>query len=484
MINSAPVIVWFRRDLRLGDNPALATAAARGGSIVPVFLPDACAENPWAPGLVGRWWLNRSLERLNHSLKQAGGHGLVLRRGPPETTLLALARETGARAVFWNRMEEPWAWARDDGLALLLARAGLGVATFNAALLWEPADIVSAQGRPYRMFTPFWRACRNAALPPRPLPLPSLPPFSQPWPQSDPHDGWDWGADAPPQLDSAWAPGEMAAAARLAAFLDQDSQDYCRGRDRLDGDEAISRLSPHLHWGEISPRQVWHGVLARRAALGDAEAGDIAGLDAFLRQLGWREFCHHLLHHHPTLPQAPLNPHFAAFPWQPDAGALAAWQQGRTGYPVVDAAMRGLAATGWMPNRLRMITASFLTKHLLQPWTAGAAWFHQRLVDADLANNIGGWQWVAGCGADAAPFFRIFNPTLQGKKFDPQGVNLRRWLPELAALPERYLHEPHRAPAAVRALAGVSDYPAPLVDHAAARARALAAWQHCRDSTA
>jgi deoxyribodipyrimidine photo-lyase len=460
---AAPTIVWFRRDLRLRDNPAL-LAAARRGPVVPLYVLSPEDDGPWAPGAASRLWLHLSLEALGESLRALGSR-LILRAAPTAREALgAIVEETGATAVLWNRRYEPAAVEVDRALEEHLRGRGVAVETFNASLLYEPWVIGNRSGAPFRVFTPFWRACAAAGDPAAPLPRPRALPAPGRWPSSVPLARLrllptvDWTAG----IRAAWRPGEAGALARLAAFRRSALGRYARARD-YPAEPATSRLSPHLHFGEVGPRQVWHAV---------------EGNGAFRRQLGWREFAHHVLFHFPHTDLLPMRPEFAAFPWARAPGHLRAWQQGRTGYPIVDAGMRELWATGYMHNRVRMIAASFLIKHLLQDWRAGARWFWDTLVDADLANNTMGWQWTAGSGADAAPYFRIFNPVVQGQKFDPQGRYVARWVPELAALPARFIHRPWEAPAPLRAR--VKDYPGPIVDHAAARTRALAAFAEIR----
>jgi deoxyribodipyrimidine photo-lyase len=446
-------VVWFRRDLRLHDNPAL-RAAARAGRVVPLFVWSPDEEAPWAPGAASRWWLHHSLAALGASLGRLGAP-LVVRRGPSLDVLRAVAREAGAAAVCWNRLYEPAARARDAAVEQALRADGLAVETFNAALLAEPHEVATGAGDPYRVFTPFWRtvAPRLGAQPPEPAP-PRL--AGAPFP-GEPLDGlgllpriaWDGG------LAQAWRPGEAGALAALDDFCESALSAYAAGRDRP-GEPGTSRLSPHLHFGEIGPRQVVARILGQQAR------GRGAGTETFLKELGWREFAHHLLWHFPRTPAEPLDERFRRLPWRTDYAAdLRRWQRGATGFPIVDAGLRELWATGWMHNRVRMIAASLLAKNLLIPWQEGARWFWDTLVDADLANNTLGWQWTAGCGADAAPFFRIFNPVLQSKKFDPQGRYLRRWLPELQGVPDEQLHEPR---------------PEAIVDLAATRVRALEAF--------
>jgi deoxyribodipyrimidine photo-lyase len=472
---AAPVIVWFRQDLRLHDNPALAAAAERG-PVVPVYILDDESAGSWRMGGASRRWLHHSLAALGRDL---GRHGapLVLRRGDAGPALARLIAETGARAVYWNRCYEPRVIARDQTIKHALKERGLEARSFNAALLAEPWTVKTREGNPFRVFTPFWRALREQASPAAPLPAPARL-TAGPSVASEALDVWrllprtpDWAAG----LRAAWAPGEAGARRRLALFLDEALAGYGDGRDRP-GRDGTSRLSPHLHFGEIGPRQVWQAIMHRM----DAQPACASGAESYLRELGWREFSYHLLHQFPELPEAPLRAAFARFPWREAPEDLARWQRGLTGFPIVDAGMRELWATGWMHNRVRMIVASFLVKDLLIPWQQGAAWFWDTLVDADLANNAASWQWVAGCGADAAPYFRVFNPALQGAKFDPDGDYVRRWCPELAHLPNAWIHRPAEAPADILSAAGVlpgRDYPAPMIDHKRARERALACYK-------
>jgi deoxyribodipyrimidine photo-lyase len=469
-------LVWFRRDLRLADNPALTAACEHAQHVVALYVHAPGEEGEWAPGGASRWWLHHSLARLDDALRSRGG-GLTIRRGESLETLLAVAREVGAERVYWNRLYDPALVARDTRIKAVLREAGHDCESFNAALLHEPWEVRTGQGEPYRVFTPFWRssAARLDSLP-RPLPPPEQIPSPLVTPASlsldelglRPRLSWDAG------LHEAWTPGEDGALARLEAFADGAMAVYTDGRNRPDRADT-SRLSPHLHFGEVGPRQC---LAAARNAVAERPAAQ-ASADGFIRQLGWREFAHHLLHHYPQTATAPLDLRFEAFPWESNDAWLEAWQRGRTGFPVVDAGMRELWATGWMHNRVRMIAASLLTKNLRQPWLAGARWFWDTLVDADLPNNTLGWQWTAGCGADAAPFFRIFNPMLQTERFDPERTYLRRWLPELRALPDAWIHRPWEAPAAVLAAAGVElgrDYPLPVIVFRDSREAALAAY--------
>lgn len=467
-MSPAPTLVWFRRDLRLADHPALAAALARGGPVLPVFVLDD--RPPWAPGAASRWWLHHSLAALSDDLAARGGR-LVLLRGAPEEELPRLATAIGAGAVMWNRRPEPPERDREARLGRALAGTGIEAREFPGDQLFEPGSVRSREGNPFQVFTPFWRAALASPPPAMPLPAsPSLPPVAAPPGLALdelgllPRIGWWRG------MADTWRPGEAGAQARLDTFLADGLDAYASLRDRPDV-TGTSMLSPHLAFGEISPRQVWHAVAARPAT---------AGSETFLKELGWREFSRHLLAAFPGLPEAPLKREFAAFPWQPEPAGIEAWKRGLTGFPIVDAGMRQLWHTGWMHNRVRMIVASFLVKDLLAPWRLGEDWFWDTLVDADLAANAASWQWVAGCGADAAPFFRVFNPVVQGEKFDPRGRYVRRWVPELAGLPDLAVHRPWEAPPLVLRDAGVSlgrTYPAPILDHGAARKRALAAYQ-------
>jgi deoxyribodipyrimidine photo-lyase len=475
-------LLWFSRDLRLADNPALEAALARG-AVLPFFVLDDAEAGPWAPGGASRWWLHGALEALDRDLR-ARGSRLVLRRGHSQQVIAELLAQSSADAVYWNRRYEPWARARSEARKRELQAQGIEACSFNASLLHEPERLRTGQGGPYRVFTPFWKALRAQVSVERLAPAPDRLPGPAQWPASETLGDWalrptrpDWAGG----LDSTWTPGEAGAQERLRQFAGARARDYAQQRN-LPARAGTSRLSPHLHFGEIGPRQVW-AALSRRARSAPEDLPE--GVESYLSEIAWREFSYHLLHHFPQLPQEPLRPAFARFPWEDDPAGLRAWQQGRTGYPIVDAGLRELWHTGWMHNRVRMIAASFLVKDLLLPWQAGAAWFWDTLVDADLASNSASWQWVAGCGADAAPYFRVFNPSLQGAKFDPQGEYVRRWVPELARLPDARIHAPWAASAGDLHAAGLrlgQDYPAPRVDHGAARQRALRALQQAQDT--
>ena len=470
---TAPVLIWFRHDLRLADHPARAAAIASGGRVLPVFVLDPEAAGPRAPGGAGRWWLKRSLASLSADLA-AKGAPLLLARGRAEIVVPAIAAAIGATAIHAGRAAEPWARAQSRRVHEALEAAGRTLTLHTTTLLREPHGFGSGSGKPYAVYTPFAKAMLAAGEPGDPLPAPAriigaeLPAGGESLDDLDlyPISGQpDWAAG----FDGTWQPGEAGAAARIRRFMAGPLAAYDAQRN-LPGIEGSSGLSPHLRWGEVSARQVWHA--ARAAAKG-------SGVETFLKEILWREFAYHLLWHRPEMPERNLRAEFDAFPWAEDAKLLRAWQKGRTGYPVVDAGMRQLWATGWMHNRVRMIVASFLVKHLLQPWQDGEAWFWDTLVDADLASNTASWQWVAGCGTDAAPYFRVFNPVLQGEKFDPDGAYVRRYVPELAKLPAAFIHKPWEAPPAILAASGVrlgATYPRPIVDPAEGRARALAAF--------
>lgn len=470
------VIVWFRRDLRLDDNPALQAAARSGARILPVYIHAPDEERPWAPGGASRWWLHHSLTALDDSLQRYGGR-LIVSTGDSLTTLLGLTEQTGAREIHWNRLYEPAAIERDSLVKRTLRDRGIAAHSHNAALLFEPWSVSTRDGRPYRVFTPFWKSClqlglpQDAGPPPASLTLASAESAALESLELLPRIPWDKG------FREHWQPGEAGARNMLDTFLDTAAASYADGRDHP-GTRSTSRVSPHLHFGELSPRRIVSMVQECLAIAG--REGLVSGLEGFMRELGWREFSHHLLYHFPHTPQHSLDERFAHFPWDSGAReAVDAWRRGRTGIPLVDAGMRELWHTGWMHNRVRMVTASFLTKNLLIPWQEGAQWFWDTLLDADLANNTQGWQWTAGCGADAAPYFRVFNPVLQSRKFDPEGRYLRRWLPELGALPDRDLHAPWEAPPHTLQRAGLrlgQDYPQPIVDLAASRSRALSAY--------
>jgi deoxyribodipyrimidine photo-lyase len=467
-------IVWFRRDLRLTDNPALAAAAAAEGPVIPVYIHAPAEEGVWQPGGASRWWLHHSLVELRASL-HARGSNLCIRSGDSLDVLRTLIRGTAVTRVVWNRCYEPAVVARDRAVKAALREAGIETSSYGGALLHEPWTVRTQSGGPFQVFTPYWRQCKSLGNPSDPEPAPERTQAPAAWPQSAPLESLELLPRLPwsEGIAATWTPGSNAAHEQLRRFLGEAFDDYGAARDRP-GISGTSRLSPHLHFGEIGPREIWHAI-RRTAEL----HGRHAWRDSqFVTELGWREFAHHLLYHFPDTPLEPLRSSFARFPWRSDPKALSAWQRGLTGYPIVDAGMRELWRTGWMHNRVRMIVASFLVKDLLLSWKEGARWFWDTLVDADLAANTLGWQWAAGCGADAAPFFRIFNPISQGTRFDGDGRYVRRWVPELARLPDPWLHQPWAAPEAALRAAGITlgtTYPVPIVDHGSARKSALEA---------
>ncbi|HET7662388.1 MAG TPA: deoxyribodipyrimidine photo-lyase [Rhodanobacteraceae bacterium] len=467
-------LVWLRNDLRLRDQPALHAACERFERVLPVYIHAPDEQAPWAPGAASRWWLHRSLAALQENLGNRGG-ALHIAQGDSLDVLRRLIRNGRVDAVYWNRRYDPAGIACDTAVKKALREDGVEAESFPGNLWCEPWSMATAQDQPYRVFTPYWRKLRTQveAVEPLPearprqwhrvsgsLPLDRL--------ELMPTIAWDKG------LADTWQPGESGAHEMLEIFLDDAGIDYAKARD-LPARHGTSRLSPHLHFGEITPRQIHHALEQRCRDQHGKRRPDI---EPYLRELGWREFSHHLLYHFPDTPRQNFNPRFDGFRWaDDDADAIRRWRHGRTGIPLVDAGMRELWHTGWMHNRVRMIVASWLTKNLRQHWLHGARWFWDTLVDADLANNTLGWQWVAGTGADAAPYFRVFNPHTQAAKFDPDAAYLRRWLPELAALPTRVLLEPWRDPDAVAA----AGYPTPMADAKDTRKQALAAWQSMKD---
>jgi len=475
---ATPVLVLFRNDLRIADNAALSAAAETGKPMVAAYILDEESEGIRAVGSASRWWLHHALEAVSDKLARLGA-GLVLRRGATGAVVDAIIAETGADTVFWNRRYDPGGVAADSSMKQALRKRGLRAESFDGHLMHEPSRLSTKSGSFYKVFTPFWRALANGPEPRDPVDPPKkLKGFSGkvaseslddvfPLPTSP-----DWAGG----LRDSWTPGEDGAQALLHDFLSGELEGYADGRD-FPGRSSTSCLSPHLAHGEITPYQIFAALRKNATA---PSAGDVA---TFKKEIGWREFCYHLLFHNRHLHEKNFQHGFDAFPWAADKRSLRAWQRGQTGYPIVDAGMRELWQTGTMHNRVRMITASFLTKHLLIDWREGERWFWDTLVDADPASNPGNWQWVAGSGADASPYFRIFNPILQGEKFDPEGSYVRRWVPELVHLPDRYVNKPWAASAAVLEKAGVTlgkTYPHPIVDHAQARERALVAYQATR----
>jgi deoxyribodipyrimidine photo-lyase len=411
-------IVWFRQDLRLRNNPALHAAARRGAPVIPVYIWSPEEEGKWAPGSASRWWLHHSLSALDKQLRERGSR-LILAHGPALPTLQKLAADTNAGEVFWNRRYEPAAVKCAASVAKGLQRGNVSVTEFNGSLLIDPAHFLNSSGKPYQVYTAFQRAALRELTPQAPLRIPRQLCSPARWPKSQPLESLQLLPEIQwyQTLEAAWTPGEAGAHRNWQRFMREAIPDYSHQRD-FPAVTGTSRLSPHLHFGEIDPEQIWHALHARAAH------------PAFLREILWREFAHYLLHHFPHTPEQPLRSQFKQFPWRTNQRLLHAWQRGRTGIPLVDAGMRELWATGWMHNRVRMVVGSFLVKNLLIGWEEGTRWFWDTLVDADLANNTLNWQWVAGCGADAAPYFRIFNPETQAQRFDPEGIYISKWVRE------------------------------------------------------
>ncbi|MDE0111491.1 MAG: deoxyribodipyrimidine photo-lyase [Albidovulum sp.] len=465
------VVMWFRQDLRIADNPAFMHACKTSNRVLPIYILDDENSGRWKMGAASRWWLHESLRKLNESLEG----NLCLALGDARSILSELTRRFSVEGVFWNRCYEPWRIKRDSEIEESLRETGIAARSWNGSLLIEPRDLVKENGEPYRVFTPFFKNCwrlrsstfrEPLGVPPtrnlfgcrmrEPCELRLLPQI--PWYR---------------EMREEWRPGETGAQIRLRKFLDNGLKGYRIGRD-YPARAIVSRLSPHLHFGEISANQIWSGIA------GYLQCDDTrSDAEYFLRELAWREFSYSLLFFNPDLPSKNLNSKFDEFPWREDAGYLQAWQLGRTGYPIVDAGMRELRITGYMHNRVRMIAGSFLVKNLLLRWNSGANWFWDSLVDADLANNSASWQWVAGSGTDAVPYFRIFNPVSQGNKFDPEGAYVRKFCPELSKLPNKYVHSPWQASTEILEAAGLQlgrTYPFPIVDLASSRTRALEAF--------
>ncbi|UIK03402.1 cryptochrome/photolyase family protein [Neorhizobium galegae] len=471
----APAILWFRKDLRLDDNPALHAAIEAGGPVIPVYIREPAHLNVGPLGAAQAWWLHHSLAALKESLRSLGSD-LILISGKAEDVLADLARKADAKTVFVNRAYERTLF--DRGIAIELKKHDIAIRAFHGQLLHEPKSIRTGTGNAFKVFTPFWNALQKAGEPHEPIDTPTKILSPQHLPPSENLDHWallptkpDWAAE----FGKMWVPGEAGAQEKLRDFVDRELHDYKRGRD-LPSIDATSLLSPHLAHGEVSPARIWHAV----RGLPSKASEDVAH---FRRELAWRDFCYNLLTEFPELHDRNWDDRFDRFKWGYDPGEFHAWTMGMTGYPIVDAGMRQLWRTGFMHNRVRMITASFLIKDLMIDWRKGERWFRDTLVDADPANNSASWQWVAGSGADASPFFRIFNPVLQGEKFDPDGDYVREYLPELARLDRKYVHKPFEAPEHVLEKAGIElgkTYPKPIVDHAFARDRALAAYRDIR----
>jgi deoxyribodipyrimidine photo-lyase len=471
----SPTIVLFRRDLRIGDNAALAAAVDRGAPVVALYILDEESKDVRALGAASRWWLHHSLAAIGDRLREAGAD-LLLARGRTDTVVAKAIAASGADCVFWNRRYDPVEAAVDAKLKTALREKGLTALSFDGALLHEPSLLKNGSGGYYKVYTPFWKALADKAHVRDPIDPPGS---IEGWqgvlggPRLDELDLLPTKPDWAQGLREAWTPGEEGAHARLADFIEHDLASYERERD-FPGARTTSRLSPHLAFGEITPFQIF-------ASLRKAKS---SGASKFRSEIGWREFSYHLLFNNPDLAARNFRREFDAISWRDDVRALLAWKDGLTGYPIVDAGMRELWRTGWMHNRVRMIAASFLIKDLMIDWRHGEKWFWDTLVDADAANNPASWQWVAGSGADAAPYFRIFNPVLQGEKFDPRGEYVRHYVPEIGELPDRYIHRPWEAPPHVLKDKNIvlgKTYPNPIVDHGAARDRALIVYQSVKD---
>ena len=470
MKNKKNVIYWFRRDLRLLDNPAFAEAAS-AGHILPIFIFDGLLAD-YAQGSASRWWLNHSLNSLNKQLN----HRLLIFNGDPKEIIPKLAKASDAKSVYWNRCYEPWQIKLDSKLEAIFKGENIDVITRNGSLLWEPWTTLKKDGSPYKVFTPYFKKrCLSLPEPRKPIPKPSNLKFADTPKNTDlisnliqtKENNWQ------NKISKYWSIGENAAAIKLETFLKRGISSYKEGRN-YPSKKNISMLSPHLHFGEISPNKIWYSV---------KNNGHSEDSDHFLSELGWREFSYNLLYYFPDLPENNLQKKFDIFPWVNNPERLKKWQKGMTGYPIIDAGMRELWETGFMHNRLRMITGSFLVKNLLIHWRYGKEWFWNCLVDADLASNSASWQWVAGCGADAAPYFRIFNPITQGNKFDPSGDYTRKFVPELRKLPNEYLFAPWEAPSEVLLNLGIKlgrDYPHPIVNLKNSRELALEAYSQIK----
>ncbi|MFK8067259.1 MAG: deoxyribodipyrimidine photo-lyase [Gammaproteobacteria bacterium] len=478
MNNEPGIVVWFRQDLRTIDNPALAHAARKNIPVYPVYIWSPEDEDQWSAGGASRYWLYHSLANLKKMLK-ALGSDLIIRSGNSKLELIKLLDETGSSDVCWNKRYEPLIYNRDRDIEKTLSNVGVIVNSFNGSLLREPVRVTNNKSQPYLVFTAYWKKFLKLGEPNLPAPAPDSIMAPSSWPgtlnisdlELEPKIKWTRG------IDHNWKIGCEYSTEILEEFLGESAlsaiDKYDSGRD-IPSEKGTSRMSPYLHFGEISPRQIWHAVRSRSTSLGLMH--EPKDSNSYLRQLVWREFAHQLLHHFPETPDTELKEKFRGFPYIKNQKHLESWQKGMTGYPIVDAGMRELWATGWMHNRVRMIVASFLIKDLMIDWREGAKWFWDTLLDADLANNTMGWQWVSGAGADASPYYRIFNPTLQGEKFDPLGIYIRQWVPELSKLPNKVIHQPWSAGSETLEAAGIKsgvDYPDRIVDHAEAREHAL-----------
>jgi len=469
-------IVWLRHDFRLTDNPALYYAAQHSNKVVPVYIHAPEEANLWQAGQASNWWRHHSLTNLEQAIAQRGGR-LIIRQGKSLEELLKLCQELKASTVYWNQTYTPGLTQRDQGVRNALESIGVDHYQYNGSLLHTPGTILNKEGKPYRVFSAFWATCQRLGLGQTPLPAPSSLydcklasiPISEL--KLLPNIPWDQ------HFYEHWQPGEAHGLNQIERLCEERLDGYHHNRD-YPAIEGTSRLSPYLALGEVSPRQIVTALLNTfmRRTLRASEC------DSFIREIGWREFAYHTLQHFPESIEKVLNPRFEKMPWQQNPELLNAWQQGKTGYPIIDAGMRELWQTGWMHNRVRMIVASFLTKNGMIHWQHGARWFWDTLVDADLASNSFNWQWVAGTGLDAAPYFRIFNPIRQSEKFDSKGHYIRCWLPELKALPDKWIHTPWKAPADILQHANISigdNYPAPVLDLGITRKHALSCFKNC-----
>ena len=483
-MNGGTTIVWFRDDLRLQDNPALYLACESAENVLPVFIFDEQAMGKWKIGGASRWWLQKSLESLQHQLKKYGSDLLIL-KGESLDVLSQIIKQTQSTAVYWNRRYTPGLIESDKLIKKKLTQGGISVKSQEGNLLIEPWRILNQSALPYKVYTPFWKRLQKElvvsppAIVPEPASIPHLPVKMPDSLDIDELKLYDTSINWAANFSDFWTPGSVGADKALEKFITESISVYPEQRD-FPFVDLTSHLSAHLHFGELSVKQVWL-VIWQQIEHGDRK--DVNALWAYLRQLAWREFCHYLLFQFPGIDHKPFNKTFKNFEWRSDMRLLKKWQHGQTGYPLIDAGMRQLWHTGWMHNRVRMVCASFLTKHLMIHWREGAQWFWDTLVDADLANNSCGWQWVAGSGADAAPYFRIFNPILQSRKFDAQGGYIRQWVPELENLDKRHIHAPWEAESAVLAKAGIElgkTYPHIIIEHPVARQRALDAYARLR----
>lgn len=474
-------IIWFRHDLRLNDHQALQAAISLNQPIIPLYILDQETPQNWRIGEASLWWLHHSLLELGKSLNKYGNR-LILKKGKAEEIFNQLIKEYKVNNVFWNRCYEPYHISRDKNIKQHLKDKSINVKTFNGSLLFEPWEIKNKQNEEFKVFSPFWKTCLQYLDHKQPIENSKIKKENIPssWPLSDQLEEWKLLPQKPnwaKGFENEWKPGEKGAWDKLKKF--NDVIDTYKDDRNLPAIEGTSKLSPHLHYGEISPRQILQFIKNNhKNNIGNA------GVNHFFSELGWREFSYHLIYHFPDFPDQNWRPQFNKFPWENQRNNLKLWQKGLTGYPIVDAGMRELWQTGWMHNRVRMIAASFLVKDLLIDWREGEKWFWDTLVDADLANNAAGWQWVAGSGADASPYFRIFNPILQGEKFDPDGQYVKKYIPELKDLPKEYIHKPWEAPESILENSGVKlgeNYPKPIVDHDIARKKALDALKSTKE---